>query len=112
MEAALQRVYGIDLRDLYRPGSGLTYRRVYVLLTNLPPAWTIEAHLLDEVRRVLLASEKNRNPKPWPGRFQKAPKRLPPERAAERRRKLQDARRRARLRRKLIESGLDPVSGT
>jgi hypothetical protein len=28
---------GVDLRDLYRPGSGLTPRRLWVLIKALPP---------------------------------------------------------------------------
>jgi hypothetical protein len=28
---------GTDLRDLYRPGTGLTFRRLKMLVTSLPP---------------------------------------------------------------------------
>lgn len=28
---------GHDLRDLFRPGSGMTLRRLYVLVSGLPP---------------------------------------------------------------------------
>lgn len=36
LEADLQSEYNVDLRDLFRPGSGLTVRRVCVLLRELP----------------------------------------------------------------------------
>jgi hypothetical protein len=36
---------GIDLRDLYRPGSGLTPRRLLVLIRALPPTATLWAVL-------------------------------------------------------------------
>lgn len=107
MEAALQRFYNVDLRDLYRPGSGLTYRRVLTLIQQLPSPWTIEAHLLDDIRRQLAASKENPRPKPSPGRFRKPPRTHSPERQ----KKLRDARRRARERQRLIDSGQFP-SGT
>ncbi|MGN0095038.1 MAG: hypothetical protein ACI38U_03140 [Corynebacterium sp.] len=37
IEADLQRYYHIDYRDRWRPDSGLTYRRLLVLLDGLPP---------------------------------------------------------------------------
>lgn len=92
MEATLQRVYGVDLRDLWRPGRDLTLRRVFVLIDQLPAEWDLHAHLLDEVRRTIVATTPGveKVPPPWPGRFRrKAPDR-------ERQRKLADARRRAR----------------
>lgn len=55
----MQRYYGTDLRDLFRPGSGLTWRRLRALVVNLPPdsalgrsisgpdsVWTLETQLL------------------------------------------------------------------
>jgi hypothetical protein len=36
---------GIDLRDLYRPGSGLTPRRLLVLIRGLPAAAALWAAL-------------------------------------------------------------------
>lgn len=92
MEATLQRVYNVDLRDLWRPGKALTLRRVFVLVDQLPPEWDLHAHILDEVRRTIVASTPGvkETPVPWPGRFRrKAPDR-------DRQRKLADARRRAR----------------
>lgn len=62
IEADLQRYYGTDLRDLFRPGSGLTWRRLRALVANLPPdsalartmvgpdsVWTLETQLLAAV---------------------------------------------------------------
>lgn len=59
IEADLQRYYGTDLRDLFRPGSGLTWRRLRALVVNLPSdsalartiagpdsVWTLETQLL------------------------------------------------------------------
>jgi hypothetical protein len=39
---------GIDSRDLYRPGSGLTLRRLYVLLMALPPTAPLWVELAEE----------------------------------------------------------------
>lgn len=62
IEADLQRYYGTDLRDVFRPGSGLTWRRLRALVTGLPPdsalaqamagpdsVWTLETQLLAAV---------------------------------------------------------------
>lgn len=62
IEADLQRYYGTDLRDLFRPDSGLTWRRLRALVVNLPAdsafgrtmagpdsAWTLETQLLAAV---------------------------------------------------------------
>lgn len=59
IEADLQRYYSTDLRDLFRPESGLTWRRLRALVVNLPPdsalartiagadsVWTLETQLL------------------------------------------------------------------
>jgi hypothetical protein len=115
VEADLQRFYGIDYRDRWRrDGDGrrrLTLRRLFVLVRHLPesdsavaaelrkhrPYWSLEAHLLDNVRMSLTGSDK-KPAKPWPGRFDTGrprsgwgdPKRV---------KKLTDARRRARQRR-------------
>ncbi|MET9147300.1 hypothetical protein [Streptomyces sp. NPDC004042] len=58
----MQRYYGTDLRDLFRPGSGLTWRRLRALVVNLPSdsalartisgpdaVWTLETQLLAAV---------------------------------------------------------------
>lgn len=37
MEADLQRYYTVDFRDLFRPTTVLTWRRLKVLLNGLPP---------------------------------------------------------------------------
>src|SRR5690606_27068527 len=67
VEADLQRFYGIDDRDRWRPDEHgrprLTLRRLWVLISHLPPEstlahieraghpeWTLEAHLLDTIR--------------------------------------------------------------
>lgn len=62
IESDLQRYYGTDIRDIYRPGSGLTWRRVRALIAHLPAdsalarsmagedsGWTLETHLLAAV---------------------------------------------------------------
>lgn len=62
IEADLQRYYGTDLRDLFKPGSGLTWRRLRALITGLPAdsalgramvgpdsVWTLETQLLAAV---------------------------------------------------------------
>lgn len=59
IESDLQRYYGTDIRDLYRPGSDLTWRRLRVLVAYLPAdsalarsmagedaGWSLETHLL------------------------------------------------------------------
>lgn len=59
VEADFQRYYGTDIRDLWRPASGLTWRRFRALLSGLPPdsalarslagpdaGWTLETQLL------------------------------------------------------------------
>lgn len=37
LEADLQRYYQVDLLDLYRPKSGLSYRKMSVFISFLPP---------------------------------------------------------------------------
>lgn len=37
LEADLQRYYGLDLLDFYRPGSRLSVRKLSVLISYLPP---------------------------------------------------------------------------
>lgn len=68
MEAVLQERYGVDLRDLWRSGGRLTYRRLWALVANAH-IWTLEAHLMDDVRRQIQALGGVKNPKPYPGRF-------------------------------------------
>lgn len=87
MEADLQRFYGVDYRDRWRDDEHgrprLTLRRLAVLVTHLPPDsavgrherdgkahWSLEAHLLDDVRTTFAAawSEKGHTPKPHPER--------------------------------------------
>ncbi len=59
IEADLQRFYGTDIRELFRAGSELTWRRLRALISGLPPesalaramagpdhAWTLETQLL------------------------------------------------------------------
>jgi hypothetical protein len=50
IEQDLQRYYRIDYRDRWRPGggrSGLTYRRLLVLLDGLPPESAFRAAVTD-----------------------------------------------------------------
>ena len=46
LEADLQRYYGLNLATLFVPGSGLTWRRLLVLIDHLPP----EAALITAIR--------------------------------------------------------------
>lgn len=59
IEADFQRFYGTDIRDVFRPGSGLTWRRVRAFIWALPAdsalvremsgedaGWTLETQLL------------------------------------------------------------------
>ena len=44
---------GIDLRDLYRSGSGLTPRRLYVLVRALPPEallWNVMREAEEQIK--------------------------------------------------------------
>lgn len=117
MEADLQRFYGIDLRDRWRLDEAgrraLTLRRLRVLISYLPedsalaaaerggkPHWTVEAHLLDDLRIVLTNTKKD-PAKRHPARPKAAPKKPTPERL----RKIAAARRRASDRRRRIASG-------
>lgn len=61
LEADLLQYYGLDLADLFRPGSRLTWRRLAVLVRQLPPTsrtaaaqaghdvWSGERHLLADL---------------------------------------------------------------
>ena len=106
MEADLQAHYGIDYRDRWR--GDLTLRRLFVLISHLPPTsnvaaiprggrphWSIEAHLLDNLRMVQTGT-KEKPAEPHPLRFE--PKRLPASRIA-------DGQRRRAERLRLIEAG-------
>lgn len=105
VEADLQRFYGVDYRDRWKVVDGrrvLTLRRIGVLLRHLPPEsalaavgrkgkphWTIEAHLLDDLRLATTGS-KDKPSKPNPSRPKPGPKRaknLGPRLAAARRRR-------------------------
>lgn len=119
MEADLQRFYGIDIRDRHlRNDAGvsrLPLRRLWVLITYLPghaavadvlrdqQVWSIEAHLLDDLRMVWTGS-KDKPAKPHPAR----PK---PRSATPDPRKIAAARRRRDARRKAIEAGEIPIGG-
>lgn len=117
MEADLARFYGIDYRDRWRHDDNgrrrLTLRMIYVRLSHLPPesavmtlerdskpVWSVEAHLLDDVRMVLSSSEKH-PARPHPDRPVK--RRAAPSR--ERARKLAAARKRARARQRAKDTG-------
>lgn len=113
MEADLQIHCGVDYRDRWRTVDGrrvLTLRRIWVLLRHLPPQaalasalrdgkpyWSLEAHLLDDLR-IATTGSKERPSKPNPNRPTGKPKRV------DKRRILSgQARRAERLR--LIEAG-------
>lgn len=111
MEADLRRFYGVDYRDRWR--GGLSLRLIHNLVSHLPldsatatairggPHWSLEAHLLDDVRMVLTHT-KDRPAKPHPLRVAPARTSAP---SPERRRRLAEARARARERRRAIEAG-------
>jgi hypothetical protein len=111
LEADLARFYHCDLRDLYRFDADgvrrLTLRMVLVRVKHLPAdsalggGWTRSEHLLDELRRQVAGSAGVKNPKPHPDRPKRKPRRMTKQRKA----KLDDARRRARERRKAIAEG-------
>lgn len=105
LEADCQRYYRIDLwRDLVT--GRLSLRRLWVLATHLPtdsathtalrdgkPDWSLEAHLLDDVRMALVGS-KEKPAKPHPLR----PKAPPKQMTAERRSAIERGRERRRAR--------------
>jgi hypothetical protein len=107
VEADLQRFYGIDYRDRWR--GGLTLRRLLVLIRHLPEEsaltvaladgmrWSLEAHLLDDLRMWLTGSKKQ-PAKPHPARPLGNPKRLNAEAIAA-------GRRRRALSLRAIEAG-------
>lgn len=70
MEADLQRFYQIDYRDRWR--GRLSLRRINVLVQHLPPwsacgtlargdkpYWSLQAHLLDDLRMTLVHTDKH-----------------------------------------------------
>ena len=65
IEADLQRYYGLDFLDFFRPGSRLGWRKLVVLLEQLPP----ESALFTAVRNNLpedeLAGEADPSRAPW-----------------------------------------------
>lgn len=123
MEADLQRFYGIDYRDRWHPDRRrrLTLRRICVLTLRHPPLdgnvarvingghtpWQLEHHLLDDIRLVVEAvmTDKKHKPKPAEGRPTTATVRQAHRDSPERARKLADARRRSRERRRAREAG-------
>ena len=88
VEADLQQTYGVDYRDRWRTDlSGrplLSLRRLWVLVSQLPgtsriaqlekPWFSVEAHLLDDLRMTLVAAntdpKKSGPPEPHPMRPQ------------------------------------------
>jgi hypothetical protein len=53
VEADLQRYYRTDFRDLFEPGSGLTWRRLLVLVEQLPP----ESAVMTAIRNMIPEDE-------------------------------------------------------
>lgn len=118
IEADLQHYYGIDYRDRDRFDEfgerKLPMRRLWVLIHHLPadsavaaidrdgPLWTLEAHLLDDVRMwlMLLAGAKAKEVKPHPQRPIPA-KHVDPARM----KKIIDARKRLHERQRAIAAG-------
>lgn len=113
VEADLQRYYHVDLRDLWRPGRQVTWRRVAVLLRHVPhdaatrallggwATWSLTDHLLDDVRRTLRSLAGDKDPRPHPLRFPTLHETTTPERQ----RRLAAARARARARRARVAAG-------
>jgi hypothetical protein len=94
--ADLWRYYGVDLRDLWRPGSDLTPRAVLWLVEHLPQEsatiaamkggghfreWTTQNHLLAGVFNLLAAANRQRAGKA----MRKAPIQPPKPKAQKRR---------------------------
>lgn len=118
MEADLSRFHHIDYLDRWRFDERgqrrLTLRQIWVRIRYLPPEsavaalerngelhWSLEAHLLDDLRMVWTGT-KEKPAKPHPARPQPSKRKsLDPKR----RRKLADARKRAAERRRQIEAG-------
>lgn len=113
MEADLQRFYGIDYRDRWRPDAHgrplLTLRRLMVLIEHLPaesvlqttlrqgrPAWRLEHVLLAHVWQ---AAGHSKEPHPWLTRETRRSRGGPDPR------KLAAARARAAKRKRAIEAG-------
>jgi hypothetical protein len=124
VEADLQRFYGIDYRDRWHPDRRrrLTLRRIAVLVLQHPPLdgnvvmalnggeplWRREHHLLDDIRVVIEAvlTDKKHQAKPAPGRpTAETARRLRRDADPDRRKKIADARRRSRDRRRAREAG-------
>lgn len=122
MEAELA-LSGIDYRDFYRTGTALTWRRVCVLCVRHPRPdgpivtavnkgerpWTRLEGLVDHLRMTVEAvmTDKTHTPKPHPDRPKASASRAAQQRLSDphRRRRLADAKRRARERRRAIEAG-------
>lgn len=51
---------GLDLRDMYRPGSGMTLRRLLVLIRALPPDSLTHSTLASEQEKSLTSAERLR----------------------------------------------------
>ncbi len=115
MEADLQRVYQVDYRD--RWAGRLTLRRLSALIRHLPPdaavwravdpdgaadsLWGMEHYLLDDLRMWVEARATGTKPDPHPARPKRKAVLLTP--TVDRARKLRDARRRSRDRRRAID---------
>lgn len=117
MEADLIRFYGVDYRDRWRYSGGirrLTLRRLWVLVRFLPEesavarigrngaaVWSVEAHLLDDIRMALTGTKKKpakpHSERPQPLKHKAA--------SGKRRRALADGRERQRERQRAIDAG-------
>ncbi len=115
MEADLQQYYGIDYCDRWRYDENgrrrLTLRKMFVLISQLPPDsrlarastdamfWSLEAQLIDDVRMALTGS-KEHPPQPHPQRPTGKKRRHQPRQEV-----IADARRRSRERERQIAAG-------
>ena len=66
IEADLHRYYNLDFVDLYRPGSSLTWRKLLVLLKNLPPESAVNTAMRNTMtERELSRTESNPGEGRW-----------------------------------------------
>lgn len=55
VECDLQRYYGLDFVDLFRPGTSLTWRKLLVLLHHLPPESALNTAMRNDAPEAELA---------------------------------------------------------
>lgn len=57
IEADLQRYYGLDFVDLFVPGSGLTWRKLLVLVHHLPPESAVNTAIRNATPEDVMAAQ-------------------------------------------------------